>query len=152
MDTASSREPWSLWGWGNTKIILWWTLCLHSEFSNNRVYCPFTDPNLSQEAREKNMNEMNFDSQRLTAFLQSASQVQSLNTHTQSLKNFTVLYFLHEDFLCLLHFTDACCALWLIQGHGCPVGRGSSWEKFPEEAEKSNRHTFFQRWKFTDQH
>uniref|UniRef100_A0A4W6FJ86 Dynein 2 intermediate chain 1 n=1 Tax=Lates calcarifer TaxID=8187 RepID=A0A4W6FJ86_LATCA len=33
------------------------------------------DPNLSQEAREKNMNEMNFDSQRLTAFLRSASQV-----------------------------------------------------------------------------
>ncbi|XP_071341089.1 cytoplasmic dynein 2 intermediate chain 1 isoform X2 [Trachinotus anak] len=33
------------------------------------------DPNLSQEAREKNMNEMKFDSQRLTAFLRSASQV-----------------------------------------------------------------------------
>ncbi|XP_008289553.1 WD repeat-containing protein 60 isoform X2 [Stegastes partitus] len=33
------------------------------------------DPNLSQEARDKNINEMNFDSQRLTAFLRSASQV-----------------------------------------------------------------------------
>uniref|UniRef100_A0A3B5B680 WD repeat domain 60 n=1 Tax=Stegastes partitus TaxID=144197 RepID=A0A3B5B680_9TELE len=32
-------------------------------------------PNLSQEARDKNINEMNFDSQRLTAFLRSASQV-----------------------------------------------------------------------------
>ncbi|XP_058482767.1 cytoplasmic dynein 2 intermediate chain 1 isoform X1 [Solea solea] len=33
------------------------------------------DPNLSQEARDKNMNEINFDSQRLAAFLRSASQV-----------------------------------------------------------------------------
>nr|XP_043902416.1 cytoplasmic dynein 2 intermediate chain 1 isoform X4 [Solea senegalensis] len=33
------------------------------------------DPNLSQEARDKNMNEINFDSQRLAAFLHSASQV-----------------------------------------------------------------------------
>ncbi|KAG7224985.1 hypothetical protein INR49_014902 [Caranx melampygus] len=33
------------------------------------------DPNLSQEAREKNMNEVNFDSQRLTTFLRSATQV-----------------------------------------------------------------------------
>ncbi|XP_070784308.1 cytoplasmic dynein 2 intermediate chain 1 [Enoplosus armatus] len=33
------------------------------------------DPNLSQEARDKTMSEMNFDSQRLTAFLSSASQV-----------------------------------------------------------------------------
>ncbi|XP_037550149.1 cytoplasmic dynein 2 intermediate chain 1 [Nematolebias whitei] len=33
------------------------------------------DPNLSQEARERTRSELNFDSQRLTSFLQSASQV-----------------------------------------------------------------------------
>uniref|UniRef100_A0A3Q1GPX2 Dynein 2 intermediate chain 1 n=1 Tax=Acanthochromis polyacanthus TaxID=80966 RepID=A0A3Q1GPX2_9TELE len=33
------------------------------------------DPNLSVEARDKNMNDMNFDSQRLASFLRSASQV-----------------------------------------------------------------------------
>ncbi|XP_042254869.1 cytoplasmic dynein 2 intermediate chain 1 isoform X2 [Thunnus maccoyii] len=33
------------------------------------------DPNLSYEARDKSMSELNFDSQRLTAFLHSASQV-----------------------------------------------------------------------------
>ncbi|KAM9337393.1 LOW QUALITY PROTEIN: cytoplasmic dynein 2 intermediate chain 1 [Symphorus nematophorus] len=33
------------------------------------------DPNFSHEARDKTMSEMNFDSQRLTAFLRSASQV-----------------------------------------------------------------------------
>ncbi|XP_019127161.2 WD repeat-containing protein 60 isoform X2 [Larimichthys crocea] len=33
------------------------------------------DPNPSHEARDKSMSEMNFDSQRLTAFLRSASQV-----------------------------------------------------------------------------
>ncbi|KAM3593678.1 uncharacterized protein V6R79_018923 [Siganus canaliculatus] len=33
------------------------------------------DPNFSKEARDKSMAEMNFDSQRLTAFLHSASQV-----------------------------------------------------------------------------
>ncbi|XP_051266842.1 cytoplasmic dynein 2 intermediate chain 1 isoform X1 [Dicentrarchus labrax] len=33
------------------------------------------DPNLSQEARDKTISEINFDSQRLTAFLHSASQV-----------------------------------------------------------------------------
>lgn len=39
-----------------------------------------TDPKLSHEARNK--SEMNFDSQRLTAFLRSASQVvSSLNTY-----------------------------------------------------------------------
>uniref|UniRef100_UPI0037E9570D cytoplasmic dynein 2 intermediate chain 1 n=1 Tax=Semicossyphus pulcher TaxID=241346 RepID=UPI0037E9570D len=36
------------------------------------------DPNLSQEARDKTMSEMNFDSQRLTAFLHSASQVMAV--------------------------------------------------------------------------
>ncbi|XP_044033202.1 cytoplasmic dynein 2 intermediate chain 1 isoform X2 [Siniperca chuatsi] len=36
---------------------------------------PCGDPNLSQEARDKTISEINFDSQRLTAFLRSASQV-----------------------------------------------------------------------------
>lgn len=41
---------------------------------NNGVFV-LTDPNLSQEARDKIISELNFDSQRLTAFLSSASQV-----------------------------------------------------------------------------
>lgn len=55
-----------------------------------------TDPNLSQEAREKTTSQMNFDSQRLTAFLRSASQVIFLFIH--HFKNGTVLDFLHEGF------------------------------------------------------
>ena len=48
--------------------------------------------------------------------------------------------------------SNACCRLFLNQGHGGPVGGGSSREKIPEEAEVSNRHAVLQRWKFTAQH
>lgn len=34
-----------------------------------------TDASLSREAQDENMNEMNINTQRLTAFLRSASQV-----------------------------------------------------------------------------
>ncbi|XP_056220364.1 cytoplasmic dynein 2 intermediate chain 1 isoform X2 [Seriola aureovittata] len=86
------------------------------------------DPNLSQEAREKNMNEMNFDSQRLTAFLHSASQVmvvlleevqaerksrQKLRTQTDtlsfsdgSLQLNTKLPFLYGRHISLVHFSQ----------------------------------------------
>lgn len=39
------------------------------------VFLFLTDPNLSQEARDKALSDPNFDSQRLAAFLRSASQV-----------------------------------------------------------------------------
>lgn len=58
-------------------------------FFNNNVFV-LTDPNLSQEARDKTTREMNFDSQRLTAFLRSASQV---------IFFLTVLDFPHEGLL-----------------------------------------------------
>lgn len=38
----------------------------------------WTDPNLSQEARDKLLSETSFDSQRLVAFLRSTSQVGTL--------------------------------------------------------------------------
>lgn len=39
------------------------------------VFFALTDPNLSQEARDKALSDTSFDSQRLAAFLRSASQV-----------------------------------------------------------------------------
>ncbi|XP_039983566.1 cytoplasmic dynein 2 intermediate chain 1 isoform X2 [Xiphias gladius] len=86
------------------------------------------DPNLSREAREKNIYEMNFDSQRLTAFLCSASQVmvvlleedqaerkslRKLRTQTDtlsfsdgSLQLNTKLPFLYGRHISLVHFSQ----------------------------------------------
>ncbi|XP_040921193.1 cytoplasmic dynein 2 intermediate chain 1 isoform X2 [Toxotes jaculatrix] len=86
------------------------------------------DPNLSQEARDKNRHEMNFDSQRLTAFLHSASQVmvvlleedqaerkslRKLRTQTDtlsfsdgSLQLNTKLPFLYDRHISLVHFSQ----------------------------------------------
>lgn len=50
-----------------------WTRCWREAF-NNGVFA-LTDPNLSQEARDKALSDTSFDSQRLAAFLRSASQV-----------------------------------------------------------------------------
>ncbi|XP_029384967.1 WD repeat-containing protein 60 isoform X3 [Echeneis naucrates] len=87
------------------------------------------DPNLSQRAQEKNMSEMNFDSQRLTAFLRSASQVmvvllEEAEAERQSLRNMrtqpdalsfsdgslqlnTKLPFLYGRHISLVHFSQA---------------------------------------------
>uniref|UniRef100_A0A3P8T8R5 Dynein 2 intermediate chain 1 n=1 Tax=Amphiprion percula TaxID=161767 RepID=A0A3P8T8R5_AMPPE len=86
------------------------------------------DPNLSLEARDKNMNDMNFDSQHLAAFLRSASQVmivlleedqaerkslRKLNSQTDtlsfsdgSLQLNTKLPFLYGRQISLLHFSQ----------------------------------------------
>ncbi|XP_029934940.1 WD repeat-containing protein 60 isoform X2 [Myripristis murdjan] len=86
------------------------------------------DPNLSQEARDKSMSAVNIDSQRLTAFLRSASQVmvvlleedqaerkslQQQRTQTDvlsfsdsSLQINTKLPFLYDRQVSLLHFSQ----------------------------------------------
>ncbi|KAM9331677.1 cytoplasmic dynein 2 intermediate chain 1 isoform 2-T2 [Pholidichthys leucotaenia] len=86
------------------------------------------DPNLSQEARDKNESELNFDSQRLSSFLRSASQVmvvlleedqaernslRKLKTQTDtlsfsdgSLQLNTKLPFLYGRQISLLHFSQ----------------------------------------------
>ncbi|XP_034562785.1 WD repeat-containing protein 60 isoform X3 [Notolabrus celidotus] len=86
------------------------------------------DPNLSQEARDRTMSEINFDSQRFTAFLHSASQVmvvlleedqaekkslRKLKSQTDalsfsdgSLQLNTKLPFLHGRHIRLVHFSQ----------------------------------------------
>lgn len=70
-------------------------------FSHDLRVCMFnnkdfvvTDLNLAHEARDRSISEANFDSQRLTAFMRSASQVVFLFVHSS--KNVAVVYILHE--------------------------------------------------------
>lgn len=132
VDAASIAAQWSLWRWTNRTINLWFLMCM----SIKVFFCMLADPNITQGAQERTKSDLNFDSQRLTSFLQSASQVYKLLT----------LWFI-STICCDFYFLS-----WLNQGHARPVRRGSSREEVPNEAKDSTRLVVVQWWEPADQH